>query len=104
MIVILASPFRGAHSPRPGNSQSHTVFCMPCVCSQAEQPGLVQQLHQQQHGKPETLPPAQPHCGAATGPDQTAHDPGHHHQALWVGIVRACAHAQFEHTNCFFNV
>lgn len=69
-----------------------------CVSSQAEQPGLIQQLHQQQHGKPTAVPSTQPHCGAATGTDQTAHDPGHHHQTHRVGSTHT--HLQkHEHTH-----
>lgn len=102
MIVILASHIRGGALTKTRQLSVSQCFSMPCVCSQAEQPGLVQQLHQQQHGKPETHPPSQPHCGAATGPDQTAHDPGHHYQALWVGSAHTHTHTEFEHTNLFF--
>ena len=65
-----------------------------CVCSssQTEQPGFVQQLQQQQHGEPASLPAAQPHCGAASGSDQTAHDFRNHHQTHRVGLTRARAH------------
>lgn len=53
-------------------------LCM-CVSSQAEQPRFIQQFYKQQHGKSAAVPAAQPHCGAASGSDQTAHDSGYHH-------------------------
>lgn len=61
------------------NNFTFELTASVCVCSQAEQPGFLQQLHQQQHGEPAAVSAAEPHRGAAPGSDQTAHDPGHHH-------------------------